>query len=525
MNLLHLATKRAWEIVGARQHHGINIPLSSIYTKKSCGIGEFYDLLPLIDWCSEMGLDVIQLLPINDCGSDPSPYNSISSCALNPIYLSLDQLPFLDKSPHLKKQLSSLHKWVQTPRVIIPEVQLQKLSWLRDYLQEAGPALMKRDSFHRFVAENPWLKAYALFKVFKDRFDHYNWMTWPQEMKELTRGEFDKYDKQYAKEVSFYQLIQYLCFSQLAEVKKYAAERHLFIKGDIPILISPDSADVWHEPHLFDVTKAAGAPPDAYSREGQYWGFPLYRWDVMRENGFAWWKQRLRCAVPLYHVYRIDHVLGFFRIWAIPTGKSPREGRFSPEEEIYWAAQGKELLSMVCGASGAMLPVAEDLGALFPAVREVLHELGICGTRVMRWERRWLSDQSFIPGDLYDPLSMTTVSTHDSETLALWWRNQPQEAKKFALEKGWTYAPEMAPDQRKQILRDSHHTASLFHVNLLSEYLALFPELVWPNPEDERINIPGTVQATNWTYRLRVSLEELTSHQKLKDSIKEILAK
>ena len=174
-------------------------------------------------------------------------------------------------------------------------------------------------------------------------------------------------------------------------------------------------------------------------------------------------------------------------------------------------------------ASSNMLPIAEDLGDVPPEVRVCLSELGICGTKVMRWERYWEKDKSFIPFKDYPPLSMTCVSTHDSRTLQLWWSDFPDEAKDYAAFKHWTYSPTLTVEQRKEILWDSHHTPSLFHINLLQEYLALFPELVWPQPEDERINIPGKVLATNWLYRFRPSVEELTAHEGLKKAIEQIL--
>lgn len=520
--LLQSLTADGWSEVGVFPHHGITIALSSIYTERSCGIGEFYDLIPLIDWCEEVGFDLIQLLPINDCGSDPSPYNAISSCALNPIYLSLDHLPLLSKSGGLRRKLVEMHKNGNPPRVNFSQVQLEKMAWLREYATRVGSTLSKRESYARFVQTNPWLRSYALFKVLKDRFNHYIWTDWPKEMKELSAVEFERLYKEHHKEIFFYILLQYLAFLQLGEVKEYACAKKILLKGDIPILISPDSCDVWHHPHLFNLAEAAGAPPDAYNAEGQYWGFPIYRWDVLQQENYSWWLQRVRCAQQLYHLYRIDHVLGFFRIWAIPVGKTPKEGRFLPEDPICWPGQGKELLQIIVSGS-SLLPIAEDLGALFPGVRSTLKEMGICGTRVMRWERYWDRGGGFIPLNDYDTLSMTTISTHDSETLSLWWRDQKEEAAALAAEKGWQYDPDLPFDQRKTLLQDSHRTSSLFHVNLLSEYLALFPEMVWPNLEDERINVPGTISATNWTYRFRLRLEEILSHEGLKEAIKEII--
>jgi 4-alpha-glucanotransferase len=170
-----------------------------------------------------------------------------------------------------------------------------------------------------------------------------------------------------------------------------------------------------------------------------------------------------------------------------------------------------------------MLPIAEDLGTVPLAVRRTLMELGICGTKVMRWERHWDQDGAFIPIQNYPELSMTCVSTHDSETLQIWWKERKDEAEKYAQFKGWEYTPELLNPQRKHILWDSHHTTSLFHINLLQEYFAIFPELVWSDPQDERINIPGKILPTNWTYRFRPSVEEFTTHADLESAMKGIL--
>lgn len=170
-----------------------------------------------------------------------------------------------------------------------------------------------------------------------------------------------------------------------------------------------------------------------------------------------------------------------------------------------------------------ILPIGEDLGMVPPSVKERLYSLGICGTKVMRWERRWDEDGGFIPIDHYQIMTMTTVSTHDSDTLQLWWRHFPKEAKIYAEFKGWPYQPFLSLDHHEQILRDSHHSSSLFHVNLLQEYLALFPELVSTNPHNERVNVPGTVNDINWTYRFVPTVEQLINHIPLKKKIYSIL--
>lgn len=516
-------TSSHWERIGKAPHHGINLPLSALHSEKSCGIGEFLDLLPLIEWCHEIGMNIIQLLPLNDSGEDSSPYNACSSCALHPIYLSLRALPFLEEYPHLEEQLSSFIPLNKLPRIDYPTVLHQKRNWLRAYFNKTASAHLKNPEFTRFIEENSWIEGYALFKVLREEFSFDHWEDWPLEFKNPNPKEYALLVESKWEEMCFHVVLQYLCFQQLTQVRTYAEEKKIFLLGDIPILISPDSADVWREPFLFDLTQEAGAPPDMYIQEGQNWGLPLFNWEEMKTCHYTWWKNRLTWATHFFHLYRIDHAVGFFRIWGIPKGAKAATGKFFPQDTSLWGPLGEERLKMMLHAS-PMLPIAEDLGTVPPIAHTTLAKLGICGIKVLRWERCWNEGGKFIPTEEYPPFSLTTVSTHDSETLSLWWRDSRAEAELFAAYKQWHYTPDLTQEQRITILQDSHKTPSIFHINLLQEYLACFPELVANNPQEERINIPGTVLPTNWTYRFRPSLEEMLHHPYLTPLMKRLHA-
>ena len=515
--LLHSITSHAWRTIGIHQRHGINLPLSALHSKHSCGIGEFFDLIPIIDWCHRLKIDFIQLLPLNNSETDPSPYNAISSCALNIVYLSLHALPDMQKYPQLQIKLQEFSHLNTTKTIAYTEVFTHKTRWLHAYFDAVGEKIMASEEFKDYVQQNPWVKHYALFKTLIDQQKE----TSP-EMRPPSSIEFEKLLKLYGTDISFHMTLQYLCFIQLKKVKKYADEKNILLMGDLPILVRARSADIWEHPDFFNLNLQAGAPPDFYNQEGQNWGFPIYRWDNQRKKHFSWWKQRLNYAENFYHLFRLDHVLGFFRIWAIPLGRPSQEGYFVPSNEMEWEPQGRELLSMIA-RSTSMLPIAEDLGSVPDMVRPTLKEMGICCTKVMRWERKWEESNHFIPIQYYPPISITCVSTHDSETLTLWWKNVPEEAKAYADYKHWFYSPELTDAQREEILWDSHHTSSLFHVNLLQEYLAFFPELIWENPEEERINIPGQIIPANWIYRFRPCIEEITQHKELSLKIKKIM--
>lgn len=502
-----------WERIGVGHHHGVNTPLFSLRSRDSAGIGEFLDLKMLIDWLAPIGFDVIQLLPLNASGHDPSPYNSISAHALNPIYLSLHALPGIELLPELLEELERLKALSGTERVEYTQVKLGKDRFLRLYFEKVFSAYEKDHDYHEFLLMNSWVEIYARFRALKEHYRGKHWRDWPQDT-DLSLLQ---------REINCHSFIQYLAFQQMSAVKAYAESKGMFIKGDVPILVSPDSADVWHEPNLFNLTLSAGAPPDMYNHEGQCWGFPLYDYKGLVQQDFQFWKDRLRTAESIYHIYRVDHIVGLFRIWGIPDGKMAKEGFFIPENPVEWHPQGETMLKLLLGNS-TMLPIGEDLGTIPDDTRQTMHALGIPGTKVIRWERKWHEDSSFIPYNEYPADSLTSVSTHDSEPLKLWWAACPEEAKAFAQFKNWPYQAELTADRQAEILRDSHLTSSLFHINLLQEYISLFPELTGGDLTQERINVPGTVLPTNWTYRYKPALEELVAHQGLTKKMRELIA-
>ena len=509
-----------WKQVGFHHHHGIDIPLASIHTKNSGGIGEFLDLIPLIDWCADVGMDVIQLLPLNDSGHDPSPYNAQSSCALHPIYLSLHALEGMTQNP----ALDELRALTSHQRIPYTEVAAKKEAILDNYLDIHQASIAASAGFQAFFRRNPWSAGYGLFKVLKATNGNLHWNRWPKEQRAPSADTLDALIDQHEYTVERHCVIQYLCWYQLREARDHAAKRNVMLKGDIPILLSPDSADVWLAPALFDTSLCAGAPPDAYAKNGQNWGFPLYDWQAIADEDYSWWRQRLAVAEQYYHLYRIDHIIGFFRLWAVQPGKSGKHGQFIPADEQEWVPHGEKLLTMMLD-SCKMLPIGEDLGVIPDAVRDCMLRLGIPGTKVMRWEREWEPslENAFEPVASYSPFSMTTVSTHDSEPLGQWWELRKKEARQLCRERGWKYAAPLSTEHRKAILKESHTSGSLFHVNLLQEYLALFPELVWGRASDERINTPGTVTNKNWTYRYRPSVEALREHDGLRGAVQELL--
>ncbi len=489
--LLETPAAEQWKRIGTGHHHGLCAPLFSVHSERSHGIGEYPDLVLLIDLVKSFGMDTLQLLPLNDTGLDPSPYSAISAFALNPVYLRLDDLPPMGGH-----------------RVDYAAVRQSKYDYLTAYCERHADDFASDPDYQTFVANNPWLAPYARFKTLRFKHNRKPWWEWP--------------DENIDQLAPIHSILQYLCHRQMEQVRAYADSQGVLLMGDLPILVSKNSCDVWSQPHYFRLDEGAGCPPDKYAPEGQNWGLPLHNWEAQAADDFSWWRQRLNHAARYFHLYRIDHTVGLFRLWGIPPGGTPIDGSYQPNEPNAWERQGKALLTMLLAAS-PMLPVAEDLGTIPDVVRDTLAALGIPGTKMIRWERIWDQYHPLGAGADFRPASLSTLSTHDSELTRQWWEAYPSEAKICSAFHNWTYSTPLPPKHHRALLHESHHTASRFHVNLLSEYLALFPNLSPTNPADERINTPGTLSETNWTYRFGPTLEQLLDNTELQKTVREML--
>lgn len=492
--------KEHWKRIGKVPHHGICVHLASIRTQKSSGIGTFLDLIPLIDWCKDHRLDLLQILPINDSGPDASPYNAQSSIALDPIYICFEELGI---TGHDFSELNA------SSHVLRRDVLRTKTKALKNFFDKT---FEKSPEYLAFVEENEsWLKPYITFKAMKEMTQGDHWKLWPKKLPPISEKVLD-----------FYAFLQFLSFSQMKAVHFHAKKQGVLLMGDIPILLNPDSVDVWSHKHLFNLDLSAGAPPDFYNPDGQDWGFPLIDREEMKKEDFLWWKRRLKIAENFFDIYRIDHVIGLFRIWATVDGMKPIEGSYFPKKKNLWAKNGREMLEMMI-ESTHLFPIAEDLGTLSPGIKNTLKSMKITGTSLILQMRTRNGKGKFIPFSKYRPESLSTISTHDSPTFDLWWKMYPEEAALFASFMKMKYEPFLNPSKKLKILRAAHRTPSYFHVNLLQEYLSIFPELSWLNREDERINVPGKILPTNWTYRYRPTLEEILLHKGLSEAMHTVI--
>ena len=311
----------------ARKVAGTAIPVFSLRSEGSFGVGDFGDLKKLIDWAVSTHQQAIQILPINDTTitntwMDSYPYNSISIYAFHPMYIDLRQLGKLKDKEALafyeekRKELNAL------PQIDYEAVNNTKRAYLKSMYQQTGKKVLASAEFKKFFKENEhWLLPYAAFSYLRDQYGTPNFSQWPEhneyhadKIAAMCIPESDCYE-----EIAFYYYIQYNLHIQLLDAGNYAREKGIIFKGDIPIGISRNSVEAWIEPYYFNMNGQAGAPPDDFSVNGQNWGLPTYNWDVMEKDGYAWWMKRFHKMAEYFDAYRIDHILGFFRIWEIPS--------------------------------------------------------------------------------------------------------------------------------------------------------------------------------------------------------------
>ena len=305
---------------------GTVIPIFSLRTEGSFGVGDFGDLKKMIDWADKTGQRVLQVLPINDTNmtrtwQDSYPYNSISIYALHPQYTDFRQLPEL-KDAELKKKYEDLRQELNALSQIDYERMFEaKMSYLHDLFAQEWKTVSRRASYKQFFEQNKgWLVPYAQFCYYRDLYGTASFTEWPAKLPKPEKQVLD-----------FWYFVQYNLDQQMHSAHEYARAHRVVLKGDIPIGISRDGVEAWVEPKYFNLNGQAGAPPDAFSANGQNWGFPTYNWDAMLEDGCQWWVRRFRKMAEYFDAYRIDHVLGFFRIWEIPINAvHGLLGQFSP---------------------------------------------------------------------------------------------------------------------------------------------------------------------------------------------------
>jgi 4-alpha-glucanotransferase len=317
---------------------GTVVPVSALRTGESTGVGEFLDLIEFGDLCAKMGIGLIQILPVNDTGYESPPYSALTVFALNPLYLRLADI---HESAGFKREINSLRtKFEDKARFPYYELLRAKMELLRSiYAKNQNKIIEKaqgKGSFGQWIERNPWVKEYAVYRRLKALNGEKSWKEWEAHVN-VSAEEIEAFwnNTELQAEHLFWVWIQQALDIQFTRASEYLKKKDIILQGDLPILIGEDSCDAWAHPEFFHQELSAGAPPDMYSPVGQNWGFPIYNWDALAVTDYQWWRERLKVAQKYYSAYRIDHVLGFFRIWASSRAdNSAALGRFVPEFPI-----------------------------------------------------------------------------------------------------------------------------------------------------------------------------------------------
>jgi 4-alpha-glucanotransferase len=552
---------------------GVLVPLFALRGENDLGIGDLGALREFIDWTAEIGFTLVQVLPINETGADNSPYNAISSMAIEPTTLYLAPGSPEDLS---RKDFDAALSEINLTTLRRGSVKYRQIKELKQRILEKAFANFsaradekRRSEFDRFCEEeSSWLRDYALFRVLIEQNNgSAAWDDWSPQHQTIESASNWLRDlppeKQPAvtRRLEFFCYVQWIAHQQWRNVKTHAEQRGVALIGDIPFGVSYYSADVFSRRDEFVLDWFGGAPPeplfkdDAFTQKwGQNWGIPLYRWSAMRTNNFQWWRERVRAIRRIFHLFRVDHVQGFYRIYAFPWrplrnneflpldpqemlqrtgGRAPHfvpRNDDAPENREANKREGEEYLRMVLQEAGAARVIGEDLGVVPDYVRPNLRSLGIAGFKIPQWEMR---DGMIIPGQMYERPSVATYATHDHKPIRALWDEafrQPTpdtaEQARATIEKIAVFA-ELNPEIDELDFEKQFYTAMMEALFRCNSWIAIvmITDLL---ARTYRFNVPGTKANLNWTRRIQRSIAKLRSSRKERQrmqSIHELLEK
>ncbi|PWT96349.1 MAG: 4-alpha-glucanotransferase [Candidatus Melainabacteria bacterium] len=533
---------------------GVLVPAFALRRVGDLGIGDTQAVKESIEFCARNQIGVLQLLPVNETGGDNSPYNAVSAIALDPALLTIapNTVPGLTEESFHQLATPDVLQKAGAASIDYPFVKKLKLDLLRlafaNFLAEAQANSPANRAFAAFQKDNQdWLASYALFRALVDeQGGNTTWTLWDKPLQKPETARQWLLDSQHSarlkNDIEFWSYVQWLASRQWDEVRACADAAHIALMGDIPFGVSRYSADVWANQALFDLSWCGGAPPekffqgDEFTRTwGQNWGIPLYNWQAHKQEGFTWWQSRIAHTVRYFHYFRIDHVLGFFRIYAFPwqpeknqefthlseaQAKALTGGRLpkfiagddsTPASALANEAQGKELLTTIIEAAGSARVIAEDLGVIPNYVRPLLKQLGIPGFSIPIFERQ--PDYNFKPKETFPPLNLCTYGTHDHEPLASyyehlvsWWHgpdgdNGWREVQRLA--KFLSLDANQAPTEYTQSLQFAFFKALLQSPCWLA--VLMITDLLGTK---QRFNEPGLAGDYNWSQRLDKPLDQ-----------------
>lgn len=533
---------------------GVLVPVFALRGADDLGIGDTFDLMEFIDWAAAHEFRLVKILPVNESGGDNSPYNAISSVALDPLTLrtspeAIADLRDKDYRAALRAVDAAPDPMTVNYAIVRPlKRRLLELAYREFERRHVKLRDERADEFASFIAEHAdWLDEYTLFRALVDLNGGSEvWTQWPAEQRtpKDARIWLEQRSKTERRSIDskrrYFGYVQWLAYGQWRKVKAHAQSRGVALMGDIPFGVNFYSADVWAQPDLFKTDWCGGTPPDKVFKHdefvqkwGQNWGIPLYNWEAMRADGFAWWRRRVRGVREIFDLFRIDHVLGFYRIYGFPW-RPERNAEFLPltveeaqqrcggelphfhpapddtdEHKERNRREGEEYLRVVLEEAGRGRVIGEDLGEVPDYVRPNLTELGIAGYKIPQWEKR--ADGALTPGDDYQRLSLTTYGTHDHDPLRTMW---DQLARAEATDEGarweWTILCRYAgldPEQSREFTPAVHEALvrALFASNAWIAVLMITDVFA----RGERFNYPGVAGDQNWTQRIHAPISNL----------------
>jgi len=543
---------------------GVLVPLFALRGEEDLGIGDIGALREFIDWAAAIGLKLVQLLPINETGTDNSPYNAVSAMAIEPTTLRL-----APNSPQdlTREDFDASVADVDLPSFRLGEVKYRQVKKLKRRMLEkafanfsAHASEERQLEFRAFrEEESAWLHDYAFFRVLmEENDDSAAWNRWPAQHQSMEKAHswlrdlLQERQAAVAGRQSFFCYVQWIAHQQWRAIKSYAEECGVALMGDIPFGVSYYSADVFARRDEFVLEWSGGAPPEPYFKDdaftqkwGQNWGIPLYRWDRMRADNFVWWRERVRAVRHIFHLFRIDHVLGFYRIYAFPW-RPRKNNQFLPLDQHQMLERtgdraphfvprdddtlenreankrdGEEYLRVVLEEAGGTRVIGEDLGVVPDYVRPDLRSLGIAGFKVPQWE---VYEGQITPGEKYERLSVATYTTHDHKPIRALWEEAferptaTSDQSRFDLAKIAGFAG-LDPNLNKIDFEKDFYPAimeALFKSNAWIAVVMITDLLA----RKYRFNIPGTPANLNWTRRMQRSIRQLSSSRKERSRVR-----
>jgi 4-alpha-glucanotransferase len=493
-----------------RREAGIVLPLFALRAEGDWGIGEIGTLPAFAAWLAEAQHRRLQILPIFEVPpGERSPYAALSSSALDPIYLAMGEVDDFvaaggeaalddEARDHLRMARAA-------PGIAYDDVRAAKRAAIAIAFEHflTGPwasGSPRAHALRRFQAsEAPWLDEHVLFRALKEGQAERSWDAWPGPLRDHDPAALASARAALERQCLLQSYVQWLVAEQWTRARRAANDAGVAVDGDLAFMVSSDSADVWARQREFDLDASLGAPPDAFNAGGQDWGLPVPRWEVMEGDGFAWLRARIRRAAALFDGCRLDHAVGYYRVYRRAAGGA---GAFAPDAEASQRALGERLVRVVLEAADGAAIFAEDLGFVPPFVRASLSALGVPGMRVLRWEAEGGVFRD--PRD-YPSLSVATAGTHDLSTLRAWWEDECDAACRRALAAVPVFASLAQSDGS---FNDEAHRAILEGLYAAGSDLVMLP-FQDAYAGRERINVPATVGAANWGYRIPWTIEAL----------------